>query len=275
MRIEIYLDTLYMMNFIIHLWILFLIRRRFALPVREIRVWIAAATGTTVYIILFLTAVNSHLPGIEFAAMIASVLTLAFILLPGRKRYLWKKVILYGFLCSFVISGVLKAVFTKWRLFSGREITVWAVLAGIYACIKAGEFLMGKWKNRKKQSICRAVIKSAGVKTKVTALLDTGNSLLEPISGKPVCLIEEELLARITLENTLFYRAIPFKSVGCEHGILYGVEIPKLTIYKDEECFVLEQVVCAGVPHQLSHKKAYRMILHPDLFREEFCKPLS
>jgi len=96
---------------------LFLMRRRFSLPVRESRVWIATALGTTVYIMLFWAAVDSHLLGIELAAMIGSVLTFTFILLPGRKRYLWKKVILYGFLCSFVISGVISRDFNQLQIF--------------------------------------------------------------------------------------------------------------------------------------------------------------
>ena len=112
-------------------------------------------------------------------------------------------------------------------------------------------------------------MESAGKKVPVLALLDTGNSLKEPISGEPVCLMEEELLAKITLENPLFLRAIPYRSVGCEQGMLYGVKIPKLEIYTDETCYVADDVICAGVGHKLSTKGAYQMILHPALLAEE------
>ena len=280
MKIEIYLDTLFFMNLIINLWILLLLRRRFSLETKGYRMFGAAGLGAAVYISLFLVPsfqvpvfLQTFMPVesilLQFIALIISIPTMAVILLPKRKRYLWRKVIVQGFIYSFVIAGVLRAVFFKWRIFAGREISFFAILFGVYICVQIGGLCIQKGRQFGRKSICRAVINSAGRQTGVKALLDTGNSLLEPISKKPVCLVEEELLARITLENPLFYRAIPFRSVGCEQGILYGVEIPELTIVDGEQCYRALNVICAGVPHKLSHKNAYQMILHPALCTEE------
>ena len=174
-----------------------------------------------------------------------------------------------GFAYCFIIAGILRAVFYKWQLFAGREITVFAILAGIYLCVRVGKWCIRKNKNTEKRSLCKVIIESAGVQTMVTALIDTGNSLTEPVSKRPVCLMEEELLARITLENPLFLRAIPFRSVGCEQGLLYGVQIPKLIITCDEDTYVAMDVICAGVGHRLSSGHAYQMILHPALVTKD------
>ena len=277
MGVEIYLDTLFLMNLMIHLWILSLLRKRFGISSSRWRDWAAAFTGTAVYIGVLGTAAYIGALGMTVIAeiflqlftMILSVGSMTVVFLPGRKRYLWKKVIAHGFFYSFVIAGILRAVLRKWAFVTGREITVWTILLSVYACAQIGSLLLRKGKELRGKSICPAIIHSSGVKTGVMALIDTGNSLLEPVSGKPVCLIEEELLARITLENTLFYRAIPFRSVGCEYGILYGVEIPELTVCREEKQYVIHQVICAGVPYSLSKKGSYQMILHPAILQEE------
>ena len=119
------------------------------------------------------------------------------------------------------------------------------------------------------KNMCKAVIQSSGTKTTIVALVDTGNSLVEPISKKPVSIVEEEILAKITLENPLFLRAIPYRSVGCESGTLYGVEIPEIRIFMENTSYVAKNIICAGAPHKLSTKGAYQMILHPALLTEE------
>jgi hypothetical protein len=109
------------------------------------------------------------------------------------------------------------------------------------------------------------ILESAGAQISVKALLDTGNRLVEPISGKPVCIVDEEILAKLTLENPLFFRAIPFRSVGCEHGMVYGVQIPKIHIEEEGKTYIITDVVCAGTGHKLSARNEYQMIIHPGI----------
>lgn len=267
MEIEIYLDSLFFMNLMINWGILTLLQYKFSLERVNTRIFIAAALGAATYVLLFFIPLKSALW--QFASMAVSVPGMVCIVLPKRKRRYAGKMICLGFAYCFIIAGILRAVFYKWQLFAGREITVFAILAGIYLCVRVGKWCIRKNKNTEKRSLCKVIIESAGVQTMVTALIDTGNSLTEPVSKRPVCLMEEELLARITLENPLFLRAIPFRSVGCEQGLLYGVQIPKLIITCDEDTYVAMDVICAGVGHRLSSGHAYQMILHPALVTKD------
>lgn len=267
MEIEIYLDSLFFLNFMINLWILQLLNMKFMLDMKIYRMWISAGVGAGIYLLSFWFAGNTLFLPLCF--MLASLPVMAAIVVPKRKRRYLVKVICWGLLYGFIISGILRAVLYKWRLLKGQEITATAVLAGAYLCMRVGIWSIEKGKAAGKKCIYRAVICSAGVETSVKALLDTGNSLIEPISRKPVCIVEEEILARIMLENTLFLRAIPYRSIGCEQGTLYGVEIPKVKIFTENTCYIAEHVICAGAPHKLSTKGVYRMILHPALLTEE------
>ena len=102
----------------------------------------------------------------------------------------------------------------------------------------------------------------------ITALLDTGNSLIEPISKKPVCLLESGVLERLVDKEAALMRAVPYCSVGCEKGILYAVEIPKMQIACDGKVKEVQDVFCAEVPHKLATNDTYKMILHPECVGE-------
>lgn len=267
MEIEIYLDSLFFMNLMINLWILQLLKRRFSLEAKGIRLFGAAVLGAGIYILAFFVPLKSVL--LQPVAVVISVPLMIGMILTKRKRRHFKSMIGMGLVYSFIFAGILRVVFNKWRVFAGKEVTLWAVLAGVYFCTRIGMWCLKRAGQIGRKSLYQVCIKSAGKETGLTALLDTGNSLIEPISKKPVCLIEEELLAHITLENPLFLRAIPYRSVGCVQGTLYGVEIPELRIREEERLILLNNVICAAAPHKLSTKNAYQMILHPALFAEE------
>lgn len=79
--------------------------------------------------------------------------------------------------------------------------------------------------------------------TYVNALLDTGNLLKEPISGRDVHIIEAEVLKDIIGEDYLkngVYRIIPYNSVGNEKGILPGIEADCMEIYIGGEKSVIK-----------------------------------
>ncbi len=267
MEIEIYLDSLFLMNLMINLWILKLLKYKFNLNVKNIRLWTSAIFGAGIYVLTFFVPGTSWL--IQPIALMAALPIMVSLILSKRKKHLFFHVLRQGMVYCFVVAGVLRVILLKWKIFAGHEITVFAVLAAAYICAEIGRWCIKKSKQIGRKSICKVVIRSAGTRVTLKALLDTGNSLVEPISKKPVCIIEEELLAHITLENPLFFRAIPYRSVGCEQGVLYGVEIPELKIFCGDLCFVANNVICAGAPHKLSTKNAYQMILHPALLTEE------
>ena len=267
MEIEIYLDSLFFMNLAINLWILQLLKYKFVLEGRELRIWISAASGAGVYIFSFLLPGRSWL--IQPVSLVVSIPWMICLVLPKRKRRYFFRMVGWGLVYSFIIAGVLRAVLYKWQIFAGQEITAATVMVGAYICVRIGAWCIKKGKASEKRNIYKVVISSAGDKTILKALLDTGNSLVEPISKKPVCIMEEEFLAHITLENPLFLRAIPYRSVGCEQGTLYGVEIPELKIFCENTCYTAKNVICAGAPHKLSTKGMYQMILHPALLNEE------
>jgi stage II sporulation protein GA (sporulation sigma-E factor processing peptidase) len=104
-------------------------------------------------------------------------------------------------------------------------------------------FLKGRlWKERVDMDV---EIEIGGVSKIIRGMVDTGNFLCDPISGRPVFLVTENLVKglmpewnppaiceRSTNECILNrYRLIPFRSIGKEKGLLTGVRPDRVVLY--------------------------------------------
>lgn len=98
------------------------------------------------------------------------------------------------------------------------------------------------------------------------ALFDTGNLLSDPVSGKPVSVVEETELTKKWLERyPQKYKIIPYQSVGRAHGIMEGIVVDELVIQKEREQVVKKGAVVALYKGRLSRDGAFQMILNHSL----------
>jgi stage II sporulation protein GA (sporulation sigma-E factor processing peptidase) len=84
---------------------------------------------------------------------------------------------------------------------------------------------------------------------------------------KPVSIIEQDLIKDyIDNDEKPNLRVIPFKSIGKEQGIMYGIIVNQLMI---EGVQVTDNAVLGLYDKKFSKNKGYHMILHPDVFAKE------
>ncbi len=104
----------------------------------------------------------------------------------------------------------------------------------------------------------------------VQGIVDTGNSLREPISRKPVSVLEKEVFDGLYEEGNEpeGFRAIPYRSVGCERGIMKGYQIPEMTIEQGGIKKVCRNVYVAVSEKAVSSTKSYQMLIHPELLEK-------
>ncbi len=120
----------------------------------------------------------------------------------------------------------------------------------------------------------------AGKEVEAIALLDTGNHLREPVTGKPVVVVEScvagKLLGEmetarmmscvngVVLEKTVedSIKLIPFHSLGKSHGIMPGRTIEKMILYEDADEKICEKVLIGIMGEELSGDGLYQIILH-------------
>ena len=121
---------------------------------------------------------------------------------------------------------------------------------------------------------CMVRLRNGEKDMEVPALIDSGNSLVEPISGKPVCVITQEIYERLLLKNSTGFRVIPYHSVGRKHGVLPGYLLDEVEI--DYEGLRLRfQNIYVAVEKNLfnddSASRSIKIIVNPALFQRKKC----
>lgn len=265
MEIVIYWDSLFLINFIMNYWILRVLKHKFSLCVNSFRLVLAAFLGAGIYLFCFLIAGTRF---IQFLEICISIPMMVLVVLPRRDRQLFPKALLSGLFCSFFVAGILRTLFAKGCLLFGQQIHIGSVIVSGYIVIVGIRNYVYTQKEKKERRLFDVTLKSEKGEICLTALLDTGNSLIEPISKKPVCLLECGILAKLIEKEKALYSAIPYRSVGCEKGILYATKIPEMQIAYDGKEILLKEVFCAEATHKLSTNDTYNMILHPACIRE-------
>lgn len=120
-------------------------------------------------------------------------------------------------------------------------------------------------RNRQKAIYC-VMLTEQGKSIEMKALLDTGNALTEPFTGKPVSVVEADVWRRAMAESKMEkFKIIPFHSIGKEHGTLEGMEIEELIIWQDDRKIVQKKAIIAFYEGKLSNDRKYQMILHQSL----------
>ncbi len=100
-------------------------------------------------------------------------------------------------------------------------------------------------------------------------LLDSGNHLKDPISKKPVSIVESQwILPMERQKKEENIKLIPYHSIGKNHGMMRGFVGDKLVIKREGNFAVIKRPVIGISENPLSDKGDYQMILSPALLQE-------
>ena len=128
----------------------------------------------------------------------------------------------------------------------------------------------------------RIRIKINNKEIETSAMLDTGNLLVDPISKIPVVIVEKNKLKNIISEDILNIsnfigggkklntvsdeyiskiKLIPFSSVGEENGMLVGIKADEMIIELDNRKYITEDVIVAIYNKKFETKGNYSALL--------------
>ncbi|MCM1539507.1 MAG: sigma-E processing peptidase SpoIIGA, partial [bacterium] len=108
-----------------------------------------------------------------------------------------------------------------------------------------------------------------GFRIDCIGMLDTGNRLYEPIRGVPAAVLEGALYPES--ERGLPKAVIPFHSLGCQNGLLYGYaaqDVVLAPVGEEVSARSMDGMLVALYDGRLSAEGGYQMLLHPDFFLE-------
>lgn len=268
MRYELYADSLLLLNFVMNLYLLILVDRSTLRTATGRRLLLGAAFGAVCYFLPFIWAAPPVLKlSVGFLAGTAGMLLLAF---PVKGFRMFLKLLKYLMLYSVGMGGGMLLLL---RVLGRLGISA----SGILILMGTGGILFlflrhFSTERSRKHYICRATLVCGGGSMTVNALIDSGNSLTEPISGKPVSVVDEKVLRGIRKNETSGYRVIPYHSIGRKHGILQGYLLPELQLEIDGMVKCFHNVYVAAGTEEISDGAAadsVKMIINPLLLAEE------
>ena len=225
-----------------------------------------ALYGAVIYCMMFVTPVFTLLVRLVVGGAFA-LLGMAYITFNCKSVRQIVKVIPTMAVVMLIMGGI-------FFVLAGKLTFITSVAGGLPAAVAIGgavyiicDIIVVKIR-KLPQPICKVELITDCGKVEVNALIDTGNLLVEPISQRPVSVLDEGSLRRaFGGELPEYYRVVPYTSIGRKKGILKCFEVSGVLINTQEEKRVYEKVLVAcGDEHTLSGSC---MILNPRLFNKE------
>jgi len=304
----VYLDIVFMINLVMDYVILWTTAKFAHVRSSAARLFAGAVIGALASLLLFYLLYM--VPGVVvstfklFLLKMLISLVMAATAFPFRDMRKFFGVILNLYLVAFAMGGaMIGSIYlfqnnpAAYSTMNGLIVFLVNVHFSWLAAAIAVAILLARWgRNFVRKNLLRAmlqvpvVVRFGDKRLALKALVDTGNSLKDPLTQKPVMIAEygalkellpesfkvafekgpenlEEMIKGLQTDVNWGFRVrmIPFSSIGQQKGMLLGLRPDDLVIVTDDSYIKVRDVVVAVYRHRLSSKGEYRALLHPDL----------
>ena len=278
-----YIDIIFLENIIMNCIILLATSIILKEQTKIIRNLISSIIGSIYAIIIYISQIKIYSNFLLKLILSFAIIYIAF--KPTTLKSFLKHLVIF-YLTSFTFGGVAFALLyfvnpENIELQDGVLIGTYPIkmilMGGIVGFIIITiSFKSIKGRLTKKDMYCNIKIPLDGKETNITAIIDTGNFLKDPITKIPVIIIEKEKLYNIfpakILENIAEIingvdidlgnfaskiRIIPFKSLGKENGILLGIKIDEIEVNYQEVNHDLKNIIIGIYNGKLSKNGKY------------------
>lgn len=294
----VYAEYLILENVIINYIILYVTKKITRTETSKSRLLIAALIGSVYTLVMFFPSLNFMT---KFTVKVAiSVLIIIFAFNP-EKFSNFIRLLSTFYVTAFVFAGATFALFyvmnTNFSVYNGvfyiKDFPIRFLILGItlsFILIKY-VFKYLQIKLGKTDVLTNVIINLNNKQANIVALVDTGNSLKEPISQRPVIIVEffaikdllPEKVQNLFLENEdldldeitdimiesvdeIKLRVIPFKAIGTENGILLGFKPDEILIMNEATERKIEEEIVVGIyNNKLSNDNKYKGLLNPEI----------
>lgn len=262
----IYLDSYFFMNFLMDMLLLYITGKLGGMYIRLRRLSLGAALGG-IYSCFTLVVPMQNRITLFLTAPVMGIIMVKTAYSGIHKKQFGKVIFLfYGVAC--LCNGIMHTA----ARYSSNKAVIFCLSAAAMLCVvkEVHTLFQKRILADKKYTV---TLNYCGRKVVVTALIDTGNSLTEPITQRPVHIIDMRVWEKLTkeLSEPEGIWAIPYHSVGKSHGILEGRTVDYMVIKGEKRETEIQKPMIAIYPGQLSGRQEYQMLLHPAAMENKEC----
>ncbi len=220
---------------------------------------IAAASVINAAVMTWLTCLG--LPGWYFSALLSA----GAVLFAGKGREEFLRGLFFLLLTGVCFGGVLEALLGLFGLplLAGTVLAIFLLRGAGYALAR---------RKALRDSLVTVRLQWEERTETLRGMIDTGNHLEEPLTGRAVSIVDaapaRRLLGEMWEERRGFY-LIPYHSIGTGRGWLRGVTIDCMTVELSDGTAVIKRPVLAIYDGQVSSGGRFQLILHPMHARPE------
>ena len=295
----IYVDVVLIENLIMNYIILLATAIILKEKIKYIRLFFSSLLGAIYSIIAYMNILEMY-----SSMALKFVLSIVIVYLsynPSNMKKMLKQLMIF-YLTSFAFGGAAFAliyivkpqdILMKNGMFLGTYPLKTIMLATVITfVIIITAFKIVKSKITKKDMFCDISAKINGETVKVKAMIDTGNLLRDPLTQKPVLVIErnslyealpkqilnnldnilggdlEKIPEEIQKEYLPKLKFIPFSSLGKQNGMLIGIKSGKVKISYEDNEIIKEDVVVGIYNKSLTKKGEYKALIGIEMLGE-------
>jgi len=300
--VEIYLDIVILENIVINYLILLVTSRFSKNRTSSLRLFIGSVAGTA-YLVLMILLPDTQVYATLFSKFLLSVAMVA-IAFNFRKISAFLKTLALFYATTFIFAGAAFALmfFSKdWGIvrngvlitpltFIDAKLTelLLAVAVALIIFRVVWDTVQSKFVKEKLLVDISIAVENKSIE--LSALVDTGNSLHDPLTNLPVVVVEFSAIRDLlpddiksiferNCENDLDsvtatisssdwfsrFRLIPFKSLGRENGMMIGFRPDYIEIGADDGKKDIRDVIVGIYNRTLSANDQYRALMNPEL----------
>lgn len=260
MYYELYVDVFLLVNFTMDFLLLLLAKKILKCSATHGNICLGSLIGSLLTCLVVILPIKSAVLKLILFHM---VINIAMIYIGLRVHTL--REVVRAWIALYIGGFLLGGVFTYFQqylkigsLFFAVAVLSYWVVQGIWSFVVCIQ--------KVNQKECDVTLYRDGKKCTLHALIDTGNSLADPLTKQPVCIVEKEFVEKWLCESEIKkLRRIFFHSIGKDCGTLPVLELEKMCIHNEKECWVMKPII-ALCEEKISADGEYGMILNPDIF---------
>ena len=260
MYYELYVDVLFLVNFMMDYLLLLLVKKMLKCSATHGNIFLGALIGSVLTcVVVILPIPYAIIKIILFHMFINTCMIRVGLKIKTIREFV--KAILLLYIGSFLLGGILEMLRQYVKIGS---LFFFLAILGYYLALGIWKFI--SYLQRWNQYHCNVDVVCGKNVYRMKGLIDTGNNLSDPITGDPVSIIDKDMAMKLfDKEQIKNVRYIPYRTIGNAESVLLIIRADQLRIC-GEKTYEINQPLLGISEEKVSVRGEYEMILNPNLF---------